>query len=107
MNSINDDDIDALLRRSFDGPAADDGFCDRVMQQLPPRRRHRTWPRVAGVMSGAVLGALSLYASPLWHSAWREWLVGQWSGSSLATLAMMTVMSLLALAWSLAETEDR
>ena len=39
MNSIHDDDIDALLRQSFDGPIADVGFCDRVMHQRHGRSR--------------------------------------------------------------------
>ena len=55
MNSIHDDDIDALLRQSFDGPTHDAGFCDRVMQQLPPRRRASAWPLATGVLVGAVL----------------------------------------------------
>lgn len=106
MNPINDDDIDALLRQSFDGPAADAGFCDRVMQQLPPRRRRYGWPLAAGVLGGVVLCALSLCASPLWSAAWRGWLVGAWSASTLVTLGMMAAMSLFALAWSLAEADD-
>jgi hypothetical protein len=106
MNPINDDDIDALLRQSFDGPTADAGFCDRVMQQLPPRRRRYAWPLVAGVVGGVVLCGLSLFASPLWSEAWRGWLVGQWSTSTLVTLAAMAAMTLLALVWSLAEADN-
>ena len=106
MNPIHDDDIDALLRRSFDGPTPDAGFSDRVMQQLPPRRRRAAWPLAAGVLAGAVLCALSLFASPLWHAAWQGWRVGEWSTSTFIVLAMMAGMSLLALGWSLAEADD-
>lgn len=106
MNPSNDDDIDALLRQAFDGPVADDGFCDRVMQQLPPRRRRLGWPLVAGLLTGTALCALSLYASPLWDIAWREWLVGEWSAATFVTLAATAAMSVLALAWSLAEADD-
>lgn len=106
MKPINDDDIDALLRQSFDGPTADDGFCDRVMQQLPPRRRRYAWPLLAGVLGGVALCALSLLASPLWSAAWREWLVGQWSASTFIVLAMMAAMTLLAMIWSLVEAEN-
>jgi hypothetical protein len=106
MNPIHDDDIDALLRQSFDGPALDAGFSDRVMQQLPPRRRPSAWPRAAGVLVGAVLCSLSLFTSPLWRTAWHGWLVGEWSTSTLIMLAMMAGMSLLALGWTLAEADD-
>jgi hypothetical protein len=106
MNPIHDDDIDALLRRSFDGPTLDDGFSDRVMQRLPPRRRRSAWPLVAGVLVGTVLCALSLSASPLWRSAWHGWLAGGGSTSMVIVLSMMAVMSLLALGWTFAEAED-
>ncbi|WP_018973022.1 hypothetical protein [Rudaea cellulosilytica] len=106
MNSIHDDDIDALLRQSFDGPIADDGFCDRVMQQLSRRRRPSAWPLAAGVLVGAAMCSLSLFTSPLWRAAWHGWLVGEWSNSSIIMLSIMAVMSLLALAWTLAEADD-
>lgn len=106
VNSINDDDIDALLRASFDGPAPDNGFCDRVMLQLPPRRRRSAWPLVTGVLVGTGLCAASLFTSPLWSSAWQGWLLGEWSSSSLIALAMTAAMSLLALGWTLAEADD-
>ena len=105
MNPIHDDDIDALLRQSFEGPAPDAGFCDRVMQQLPSRRRS-AWPLAAGVLVGAILCSLSLFTSPLWRAAWHEWRVGEWSTSTVVMLSMMAAMSLLALGWSLAEADD-
>lgn len=106
MNPIDDDDIEALLKKSFDGSAPDAGFSDRVMRQLPRRRRRSTWPLMAGVLAGAVLCALSLFASPLWGAAWQAWLAGEWSASTLITLGMMGAMSLLVLGWSLAEADD-
>ncbi|MDI1281844.1 hypothetical protein [Brevundimonas sp.] len=33
------DVYDAMLREDFEGPVPDGGFCDRVMDQLPARRR--------------------------------------------------------------------
>ncbi|MGH8060989.1 MAG: hypothetical protein ACREO7_03125 [Pseudoxanthomonas sp.] len=106
MNPIHDDDIDALLRQSFDGPTADAGFSDRVMQQLPPRRLRSVLPLAVGVLVGAVLCALSLFASPLWNAAWHGWRVGEWSGSTLIVLSTMAAMSLLALGWTLSEADD-
>ena len=107
MNPISDDDIDALLKKSFDGPTPDAGFSDRVMQQLPPRRRRAGWPLVAGVLGGAGLCALSVFASPRWSAAWQGLLVGEWSAATVVTLGAMAAMSLLALGWSLAEADDR
>lgn len=106
MNPIHDEEIDALLRRSFDGPTADDGFSERVMQRLTPRRRRSAWPLVAGVLTGTVLCWLSLSASPLWNAAWHGWLAGAGSTSTVVVLSMMAMMSLLALGWTLAEAED-
>jgi hypothetical protein len=106
MNPIHDDDIDALLRQSFDGPVPDAGFCDRVMRQLPPRRRPSAWPLATGVLVGAILCSLSLLGSPLWRAAWHGWLVGQWSSPTVIVLSAMAGMSLLALGWTLAEADD-
>jgi hypothetical protein len=107
MNPQHDDDIDALLRQSFDGPTPDAGFCDRVMQRLPPRRhRPSTLPLAAGVLVGAVMCSLSLFDSPLWNAAWHGWLVGEWSSSTITMLSTMAGMSLLALGWTLAEADD-
>jgi hypothetical protein len=106
MNHMHDDDIDVLLRQSFDGPTSDAGFCDRVMQQLPPRRRPSAWPLAAGVLAGAVLCSLSVFTSPLWRAAWQGWLVGEWSSSTIIMLSAMAGLSLLALGWTLAEADD-
>lgn len=106
MNPIDDEDIDALLRRSFDGPVPDAGFCDRVMKQLPPRRRRSEWPLTAGVLVGTILCSLSVFSSPLWHAAWHGWRVGEWSGSTIIMLSIMAAMSLLALGWTLAEADN-
>lgn len=106
MNPIHDDDIDALLRQSFDGPAADAGFSDRVMQHVQPRRRASAWPLVACLFAGAVLCWLTVSGSPLWRAAWHGWLAGEWSASTVITLTAMTALSLLALGWTLAEADD-
>jgi hypothetical protein len=107
MNPIhdNDNDIDALLRQSFDGPTPDAGFSDRVMQHVLPRRRS-VWPLAAGILVGAVLCSLSLYNSPLWHAAWHGLRVGEWSSSTIIMLSTMAGMSLLAVGWTLAEADD-
>ena len=106
MNPMHDEEIDTLLRQSFDGPAADAGFSDRVMQQVRPRRRASAWPLVVCVFAGALMCWLSLSASPLWRTAWQGWFAGKWSVSTAIVLATMAGLSLLALTWTLAEADD-
>lgn len=106
MNPIHDDDIDALLRQSFEGPSPDAGFSDRVMQHVQPRRRASALPLAACIFAGVVMCWLSLSGSHLWRAAWQGWLAGEWSTSTVITLATMAGLSLLALGWTLAEADD-
>ncbi|WP_243038746.1 DUF5056 domain-containing protein [Dyella sedimenti] len=108
MNDPNTDDaIDSLLRRSFDGPVADDGFCDRVMRQLPPRRARLRWPLAAGILCGMATCWLSLWLAPWLHVAWQNWQGNELTPALLALLLAATVMSLLAACWALAEATER
>ena len=108
MNESHDDTLEALLRRQFDGPVADNGFSERVMRHLPSRRPRRTaWPLWLGVMLGAVTCGLCLANVPLLHIGWRDWLAGDLSTSAIGMLLAMVAISSLALGWSLAESEDR
>jgi hypothetical protein len=107
MNESHDDTIEALLRRQFDGPVADDGFSDRVMQHLPPRRRRATWPLWMGVLIGIAACWICIDSVPLLQNGWRDWLAGEPSMSAIGMLVMMAAMSLLALIWSLAESSYR
>ena len=108
MNPMPDEDaIDALLRQSFEGPVADAGFSERVMQHVRPRRRVSPWPLTLGAIAGVLLCWLSLADSPLLRAAWQGWSSGHWSASTVVTLALMAALSLLALGWTLLEAEDR
>jgi hypothetical protein len=100
-----DDAIDALLQRQFDGAAPDDGFCDRVMQRLPARPRRRAWPLWIGIAGGAAACALSLSSMPVFHLGWRDWFGGALSAPAIALLLALAGMSLLAMCWSLAEAD--
>lgn len=100
------DDIDDLIRKSFDGPLPDEGFSDRLMQRLSPRRRRSVWPLWAGVLTGTVLYALSVFGSPLWRTGWQAWLAGDGAGSSVIVLSTMAALVLLALVWGLTEADD-
>lgn len=107
MNPSRDDAIEALLRKQFDGAVRDDGFSDRLMQRLPQRRRRVAWPSWAGVLAGAVACWLALWPSPLLRNGWQDWVGGHWSAAGIVMLATLAVMTLLALAWSVAEADDR
>ena len=104
MNQQNDDVIEALLRKQFDGPVPDDGFCDQVMQRLPLRRHRSFWPLAAGILTG--MGACWLAMPPL-HIDWRQWMHGELSASILIVLLTTMGMSLLAAWWAVSEADDR
>ena len=98
-----DDTIDALLRAHFDGAVADDGFSERVMRALPPRRRRIDWPARAGIAAGVVTCWASLQSAPLLRSGWSAWTSGALTAPAIAVLLAVAGMSLLALCWSVAE----
>jgi hypothetical protein len=104
-HSHEDDAVDALLRRQFEGAVADNGFCDRLMQQLPARPRRRAWPLWSGIAAGTAACALSLWSTPLVQLGWRDWAGGQLSAPVIALLLALAGMSLLAMCWSLAEAD--
>jgi hypothetical protein len=107
MSNLQDNDIDKVLLEQFEGPVADDGFCDHVMQSLPARRRVYRWPLALGIILGGILCWLSLQAAPLIRIGWRDWVSGQLSAPAIILLASMAGLSLLALAWTTAEADDR
>jgi len=107
MSHSNDDAIEALLRKQFDGPVADEGFSERVMGRLPPRRHQTAWPLWAGVVAGTTACWLTALFSPLLHEGWRNWMHGELSASSVTMLLAIAGMSLLASWWSVAEADDR
>ena len=104
---MNDHDasLDALLRRQSDGPVADDGFSDRVLQHVPARRRTRRWQLPAAILLGLGACGWSLSATPLLRAGWQDWLRGQVSPSAVALLLALATVSLLASWWALAESD--
>lgn len=103
MNETADKDLDAWLRREFEGPVADDGFAARVMQVLPPRPRRRAWPLPAATMAGALLAWLTLAPSALAELGAREWLAADLGAGSAPLLALLLGVVLLGCAWALEE----
>ncbi|HVJ61618.1 MAG TPA: DUF5056 domain-containing protein [Tahibacter sp.] len=106
MNHSDDNDIEALLRRQFDGAVPDDGFSERVMQQLPPRRRRAAWPLWAGIVAGIAACWLSLVSTPLLQVGWQNWIGGELSAAAITLLSVIAGMSLLACGWIAMEAED-
>lgn len=107
MNDELKDAIERLLREQFEGSVPDDGFCDRVMTQLPVRRRRDKWPLVAGALAGVAMCWLSLWTAPIAYIGWQDWLSGELSASAIALFSAMMGMAILASAWAIAEADDR
>ena len=105
MNHSDDHEIEALLRKQFAGSVPDDGFSDRVMQQLPPRRRRAVWLLLAGTLAGTGACWLSLLSTPLLHVGWQNWISGKLSASAITLMAVVAGMSLLACWWATLEAE--
>jgi hypothetical protein len=106
MSEREDDAVDALLLERFEGPVPDEGFCADVMQRLPLGRRRPAWPLAAGIVAGAAVCWLSLLSSPLVRIGWRDWLSGELSAPAITLLLVMAGISLLTLAWTMAEADD-
>jgi hypothetical protein len=107
MNDEMEDAIDLLLREQFEGSVPDDGFCDHVMARLPAFRRRNSWPLAAGIFVGLATCWFSLWFSSTAYVGSRDWLSGDMSASAIALLASMMSMAILALAWTIAEVDDR
>jgi hypothetical protein len=107
MNNHHVEDVEALLCDEFAGPVPDNGFCVRVMEVLPHRPRHSLWPVMTGIAAGAVLTLLFLLSSPLVQIAIRDWLHGEPSAVALLVMLTISSLSLLALGWTSAETDER
>ncbi|MEQ1672171.1 MAG: hypothetical protein ABL893_15045 [Hyphomicrobium sp.] len=107
MNDEMENAIDLLLREQFEASVADDGFCDHVMARLPAIRRRNTWPLAAGTFAGLATCWFSLWFSPITYAGWRDWFSGELSASAIALFISMMTMTILALAWTITETDDR
>lgn len=107
MNPTRDNAIEALLRRQFDGPLRDEGFSERVVQRLPRRHHRVAWPLWSGMLVGACACWVALLPSPLLRASWMDWSSGAWSASAVIVLLAMLAMAVLAVAWGVAEADDR
>lgn len=107
MNDNTEDDIDVMLREQFEGPVPVGSFCGSVMDRLPARRRRSKWPLVAGALAGIVMCWFSLWSAPITYIGWQDWRSGNLSASAIALFIAMIGMATLALAWTIAEANDR
>lgn len=107
MNDEAEDAVDALLREHFEEPVADDGFCASVLDRLPPRRRRNQWPMVVGIVAGVATCWFSLWSAPIAYNGWQDWLSGAPSAATMTLFIAMISMTVLALAWTIAEADDR
>ncbi len=106
MNHSDDHEIEALLQAQFEGSVPDDGFSDRLLQQLPSRRRRAACPLLVGILAGMAACWLSLSSTPLLRIGWQDWISGELSMPAITLLSGMVGMSLLALLWTMMEAED-
>lgn len=86
----NDDlPLEALLKEQLALPRGDDGFCDRVMQQLPQRRRRPNWPLLTGFGLGVVACGWAVYGSGIAadNGASSSWM------AQLLVVALISAMS--------------
>lgn len=106
MNHSHDDAIDALVRKQFDGPVRDDGFSERLMQKLPPRRRRSMWPLITGILAGTAACWLSLMSTSSLDVGWHDWMSGELSASAITFIGAIFITSLLAFWWTTMEATD-
>ncbi|MEQ1552124.1 hypothetical protein [Sphingorhabdus sp.] len=61
----------------------------------------------AGTFAGLATCWFSLCFSPITYAGWRDWFPGELSASAIALFISMMSMTILALAWTITETDDR
>jgi len=107
MNDPSEEILDALLRDAFDGPVPADGFCERVIAQLPARpRRYRTWPIATGVAVGMVACLAGLRSMPTTAVGSQDWLALEPLSATMLLLVIASGITLLTAVWALAEVND-
>ncbi len=107
MSTEQHDPLNKILLDEFEGPVPDDGFSARVMDVLPARRRRQAWPLALGIAAGGVLCWLSLLIAPFSRVGWHDWMGGNLSTPAVTLMAAMAGLTLLALAWTASEADDR
>ena len=107
MNDEMDDAIEVLLREQFEGPVADNDFCESVMDRLPARQYRKKWPMAVGAVAGVAMCWFSLWSAPIIYVGWQDWLSGEMSAYAIMLFISMMSMAIVALIWTISEAEDR
>ena len=106
MNDMpqHDDALERLLLRTGIDPVADDGFSDRVLSALPPRRRRRQAlvPGIAAVI-GASLAAWQLSGAALVQATAIEWQAGALGPAGTAVLSSVIALGAGLVGWAMTE----
>ena len=104
MTDPRNDLVEGLLQEHFSGPIADDGFSMQVMERLPRRSRFAAWPAALGALVGLLACGFCL-SVVLPQTSWHGWLDGRLSSSEINLIVAAAGMSLLGMAWMLAEAD--
>jgi hypothetical protein len=107
MNDDLDAAVDRLLRDHAPVPVADAGFCNDLLDRLPPRRPRAQWPLGIGVAAGALACWFSMQSAQVALAGWHDWLSGNLTASTLLLAGSAAGLSLLAMAWALAEAQEQ
>ncbi len=84
-------------------PVADEGFSERVMQQIPQKPRHRQALPVLALIAGGVLAGVQLSGNGWFTAATQSMQAGQLGNAGLAVWAVASVLALGAALWALLE----
>jgi hypothetical protein len=107
MNDKIDDAIERLLREAAPDPVADEGFCADLIERLPPHRPRAKWPLAVGIVAGMLACWFSVGSAQVSLAGWHDLLSGDLTSSALVLLISATGLSLLTLAWTLAEAHEQ
>lgn len=107
MNDKIDDAIERLLCEAAPEAVADEGFCAGLIERLPPTCPRPKWPLAVGIVAGMLACWFSMRSARVAQAGWQDWLTGDLTTSALVLLTTAVGIGLLALAWTLAETQEQ
>lgn len=105
MNHQVEHSVDALLRELKEEPVADDGFCDRVIQKIPARRKTNYVYLAIAFAVGMLAFFWQMVSTPMFLQGWHDLAQGQVSMAVMLVCAVFFLVSLLVSAWVLTEPE--
>jgi hypothetical protein len=97
--------VDELLRELYEAPVADDGFCDRVMQKIPKRRKTNYVYLAVAFAVGMLAFLWQIGSTSLFQQGWHDLAQGQFSFAVMLVCVVFFGVSLSVSAWLLTEPE--